>query len=87
MESYYPTLGDALDQISTVLEAHDMALVPANLVGDEGSKLLHITSLSGAKLSCCDCGKEVGGELDNGVALSWYRMPSGRYEVVAYVSL
>lgn len=72
---YYGTKGEAVSAFDAALRDHSYRFDDAefiNLPGDDG----RITPAV-----CDDEGKRVGFAL-----LTWYRMPSGRYEVTGYLA-
>ena len=76
--TYYQTKGDAVAAFNEVLEAEGVLLDPrvtTQMYGDEG----RVTPL----LVDARTEEAVEGRL---AVLSWYRMPSGRYEVVGYLA-
>jgi hypothetical protein len=72
---YYATKGHAVNAFDAVLQDYDLHFDRADLPsfnGDEGWATLRICN-----------------EFDHGIGyarLSWYRMPSGRYEFTGYIS-
>jgi len=76
--NYYNTKGDAIDAFDTVLRDYGMKLEDENIVdlsGPEGRT--HWTVVT-------DC--ELYPECIGQAVISWYRMPSGRYEFVGYLA-
>lgn len=72
---YYATKGDAIRAFDNELEAHKLSLDFDSLPdfnGNEGRALIPIVN---------EYGSDVGRAL-----LAWYRMPSGRYEIVGYIT-
>ena len=72
---YYETKGHAVNAFDAALQEHDFCFDPDELIdfyGDEGRRTINIRS---------DGGEYVGLAL-----LTWYRMPSGRYEFVGYIT-
>jgi len=74
---YYGGKGLAWHAVNNVLNGFNLQLEPADCSGDEGHTLLEVCPQS-----------EDGINLDDSVgcvSFSWYRMPSGRYELTVYM--
>jgi hypothetical protein len=73
--AYYETKGHAVNAFDNELQSYDMWLDRddlADFYGDEGRKTIDIYQECGGAVGCA--------------VLSWYRMPSGRYEFVGYIA-
>ena len=73
--AYYPTKGHAVCAFDATLQEHGFYLHRSDCMdfsGDEGRKTLIV---------CDENGAEVGYAI-----ITWYRMPSGRYEFVGYIA-
>lgn len=84
---YYDSKGQALGEVERVLNDHNLELAYQGCdgcPGDSGYFTFPLRTVSDACIVCEDCDK--GGDVINGIAFSWYRMPSGRWEIVVYVS-
>jgi hypothetical protein len=88
LPDYYDFKGDALNAIDDVLNSRGMCIGnDVRMDGDEGSLLIPIVANEQGSIVCdnCDRSYEVAG-YNNGVNVSWYRMQSGRIEVIKYIS-
>jgi hypothetical protein len=80
--NYYATKGEAVAAFNEVLEAEGVrlsAMDTTQLHGDEGRVLADVVTVD----------PTTGDELNQAVAravVTWYRMPSGRYEFVGYLA-
>jgi hypothetical protein len=88
LPDYYDRIVDAFEAVETILAVHGMDLnltdMPYFTAPEGGSWLAPIVSLEpvvsvSGKPTVCD-------GYDNGVNFSWYKLPSGRWEVITYVS-
>lgn len=75
--NYYATKGAALQAADEVLKEYGWTTGVCNPLGDEGRELVAIGPADDE-----GCLKSEEGLL----AFSWYRMPSGRYEIVMYLA-
>lgn len=72
---YYPTKGHALTAFDGVLQGYELCLDRNELnigSGDTGRNTIRILNEFGREVGCA--------------VFSWYRMPSGRYEFIGYIS-
>jgi len=75
--NYYATKGEAVAAFNDVLEAEGLLLDPSTttqLYGDEGRVTPKLVDL------------ETETKEEGLAVLSWYRMPSGRYEFTGYLA-
>jgi len=76
--TYYNTKGHAFQAFNAALEGCDGHLDAASCMdwyGDEGSTLCDIRE------GCPDCGPVIGH-----ARFTWYRIASGRWEVIGYIT-
>jgi len=78
MSGYYETKGAAVAAYDSVLNDYDLGLDCAEMHGDEGRTVVAIHEVDDNYEPCDD---PVGYAY-----LSWYRMPSGRYEFTGYIT-
>lgn len=72
---YYPTKGHAINSFDGILQGFDLCLDRENLIdfnGDEGRKAVDIHDEYGACVGHA--------------VFTWYRLPSGRYEFIGYIT-
>lgn len=77
LPNYFDTKGAAIQAADMVLANFGWETGDCNPLGDDGRELIPIVKREGRELLC----EEVGT-----LVFSWYRMPSGRYEVIMYLS-
>ena len=90
LPNYFETKTEAIHAIETILNEYGMELDwngQFDISNDEGSRTFDIVPSESCKTYCDNCGKdiEVVG-YNNLVSFSWYRMGSGRWEIVSYIS-
>ena len=75
-DGYYPTKGDAIQKFDRVLQHWGYMLSPNQMVDYSGNQgRAHIDIVDSIT------------ETVSGIALlTWYRMPSGRYEFIGYIA-
>jgi len=87
LDDYYDSLSEAFDAVETILENHGMALNMSDMpfLSSEGGSWLApivpakpIVTVDGVEYDC--------EAYNNGVNFSYYKLGSGRWEVVTYVS-
>lgn len=74
---YYETKGHAIQSFERVLASHSapdnqLEFAPFDMPNNHGATVADIVDETGAR--------------QFSAYLSWYRMPSGRYEIVGYIS-
>ena len=72
---YYETKGHAVMAFDAALRIHDYHLAcddTDDFIGDEGHKVVKVRNENGDTVGWAN--------------ISWYRMPSGRYEFIGYLS-
>jgi len=73
--SYYDTKGHGVDAFYEALQDYDFGFYLNDVIdfcGDAGRKVITITDEFGDESGCA--------------VLSWYRLPSGRYEFTGYIT-
>lgn len=92
LPNYFNLKIDAIDAIDTILKEYGLELAPGfstlnDCPGPEGRNTFKIRQVDTGHLSCDDCDCQIDHEdIMNVVSFSWYRMPSGRYEINVYIS-
>ena len=90
LPNYFDSEGAGFYAVNDVLNEYGMQLDWGGLGdyrGDEGNHVFDIRANDGGQLVCSNCDKavEVTG-FNSCVSISWYKMQSGRYEIVAYIT-
>lgn len=99
LPNYFPGHSDAFDAIDTILKGFKLRIDPNMMIdlssqndrvdgeGSSGTVILNISPLDDNTV-CDACNIKVkNANYANGISYSWYRMSSGKLEIVAYVSL
>lgn len=84
LRKYWAIKSEAICAIDTALQKHHMTLDVFDCPGDEGRTVVRILVLPDYKYTCDACNED--GVFDNVLSFGWYRMPSGCYEITAYIS-
>jgi len=86
LPNYFDSKAVAISVIRAILQDHNLDLAGyPDCDGTVGNVLFPIRSLCANSITCDSCGSDCA-EFDNVVSFSWYRMPSGKFEIVAYIS-
>lgn len=87
LPDYFESKGDAICAIDAVLADYDMKMESFDCSGDKGSTFIDLLPNGPGRLVCdnCNCRDNLTG-FNNGVNFSWYKMSSGRWEVITYVT-
>jgi hypothetical protein len=86
---YWDSITEALSAVNDAFEQHNMFLDYDNVsfAGDDGRATLLIRADKGYTAVCNACTEDVAyPSFDNCFAVSWYKMPSGKFEVTGYIS-
>lgn len=87
LPNYFDSKGEAILALSDVCADHGMIVEIPGMPGNEGYATCRLRpDVQGYVI--CECCAEYTArtEYDNGLVISWYAMPSGRIELVAYIS-
>jgi len=87
LPTYHEDKSALLGAVSGVLKAHDILMDAVSLDGDDGFVTIPLYPVATGHVICDCCAKRIdNAEFENGVAISWYTMPSGRVELTCYIS-
>jgi len=89
LATYHDSKIGALHDIENILDEYELQFDPSytsfGLGGDEGHINIPLKTLNPAGITC-DCCLEKEKTVDNVIVFAWYKMPSGRWEINAYLS-
>lgn len=87
LPNYFESKGEALTAIDSILNEYGIELAPRDCPGDEGSTTFDFFTFDNSYCLCDKCGEsDDKGEFNNCLSFSWYKMQSGRWEIVAYIT-
>ena len=87
LPNYFDSKGRAIAAIESILNDYGMELEFVDCSGDEGSSIFPIHVDCDSRMLCERCGDAIENvEYNNVISFSWYKMPSGLYEITVYIS-